>query len=115
MQTRGRKCPLGGGAHGETEERPVLGPGVCGRLILGGIHILGDSAPMASLGMLGFSHPSLGRKRPWLGGSGGGGVGRAGWGAPTVRLADRCHFLFGFRASGRGVSQPLPPPRLRED
>lgn len=47
----------------------------------------------------------------------------AGWGAPTVRPADRCHFLLGFRASGRSApafgrtsalrgARPAGPPRL---
>ena len=73
-----------------------------------GFTFLVTQPPSLPLGILGFSHPSLGRERPWLGGSGGGGVGRAGWGAPTVRLADRCHFLLGFRASGRGCTSLCP-------
>lgn len=64
--------------------------------------------PLPPLGILGSSYPSLGREHPWLGGSGDGGVGGAGWGAPTVRLADRCHFLLGFRASGRGCPSLCP-------
>lgn len=44
---------------------------------------------------------------PARGGSGDRAVGGAGWGAPTVRLGDRYHFLLGFRASG-GVPLPLP-------
>lgn len=79
-----------------------------------GFTFLVTQPPSPPLGILGSSHRSLGREHPWLGGSRDGGVGGAGWGAPTVRLVDRCHFLLGFRASGRGVSQPLPPPRLRE-
>lgn len=47
--------------------------------------------------------PSGGSRR-WVGGG-------TGWGAPTVRPADRCHFLLGFLASGRRAL-PLAPPRL---
>lgn len=56
------------------------------------------------LDILGGSHLSPGpREIPPRGGSGHCGVGVAGWGAPTVRPADRCHFLLGFRASGRSA------------
>ena len=50
LRTRGRKCPLGGGVRGDEEGRHILGPGVGGRLIIGGIHIPRDSpsAPMSS-------------------------------------------------------------------
>lgn len=74
-----------------------------------GFTFLVTQPPSPRLGILGFSHPSLGREHPWLGGSGNGGVRRAGWGAPTVRLADRCHFLLGFRASGRGGVPAVAP------
>ena len=73
-----------------------------------GFTFLVTQPPSLPLGILGSSYPSLGREHPWLGGSGDGGVGGAGWGAPTVRLADRCHFLLGFCASGRGCPSLCP-------
>lgn len=94
-------CHLGGsaalGEKGDTFRGPCVGGR--SRLCLE-FTFLAAHAPSPPLGILGDSLLSLGPRDPARRGSRHCGVGGTGWGAPTVRPADRCHFLLGFRASG---------------
>lgn len=106
-------CLRGEWARGE-RGRHILGAWVCGKfgLGVGFTFLVAHSQPSPFLGILGTPTRAWGRRSRawWLRGLRVRGAGRR---TPTVRLADRCHFLLGFRASRRGAPCLCPIPALR--